>query len=240
MAFIKPPFPRIQRGRFISNGLVAAWPFYEGSGGVLHDVLGNGNHGTISGNPAWIAGIHGHVLSFDGSGDWIDIPNGSPAKDVFNGGTEFSVSVWGRIDGLFGDNSLIMTDPKAAGSQFILWRDRDANVSGRTNTVSLLVSNGTSDQRLEAADGSWNDNLWHNVIVTYSVLGGSIRVFIDGREDPNSPVSDVGALKTNTNPIRFGADTSGGHAANGDVDDTRIYNRPLSPSEAYLIAAGLG
>src|SRR5262245_38600894 len=37
----------------LARGLVAHWTFDEGSGETVGDASGNGNTGTLSGNPAW-------------------------------------------------------------------------------------------------------------------------------------------------------------------------------------------
>lgn len=38
------------------EGLVGYWKFNEGSGDIAYDSSGNGNHGTIYGNPQWVEG----------------------------------------------------------------------------------------------------------------------------------------------------------------------------------------
>ena len=48
------------------TGLVAAYSFDEGSGGVVNDASGNGHFGTISG-ATWASGRYGHALSFNGT-----------------------------------------------------------------------------------------------------------------------------------------------------------------------------
>ena len=59
----------------IKNGLVAEYLFYEGSGTVLHDTSGNGNHGTING-ATWTKLSNGKwSLSLDGSDDYVSMPN---------------------------------------------------------------------------------------------------------------------------------------------------------------------
>ncbi len=47
-------------------GLVAAYAFDEGAGGVVNDASGNGHFGTISG-ATWTSGRYGGALSFNGS-----------------------------------------------------------------------------------------------------------------------------------------------------------------------------
>ena len=42
-------------GNYVSSSyLQGYWNFNEGSGNILNDLSGNGNHGTIHGNPEWV------------------------------------------------------------------------------------------------------------------------------------------------------------------------------------------
>ena len=60
-------------------GLVGYWPFDEGAGTVADDFSGNGNAVTLatdgSALPAWVPGKFGHALSFDGSSNYVTVPN---------------------------------------------------------------------------------------------------------------------------------------------------------------------
>ncbi|MBU0579479.1 hypothetical protein KJ628_05955, partial [Patescibacteria group bacterium] len=58
-----------------SADLVAHWRFDEGSGTIAADVSGNGNDGTLRGDPRWVAGVIGGALEFDGNGDYVDCGN---------------------------------------------------------------------------------------------------------------------------------------------------------------------
>jgi len=59
----------------ITDGLVAAYDFDEGSGTSAPDISGNGNTGTLSG-PTWNAsGRRGSALSFDGVDDRVLVPD---------------------------------------------------------------------------------------------------------------------------------------------------------------------
>jgi hypothetical protein len=61
--------------------LVGWWPMNEGSGQVIHDYSGHGNHGTLGNSPgvddqdpAWIRGVFaGSALSFGGT-TWCGSP----------------------------------------------------------------------------------------------------------------------------------------------------------------------
>jgi hypothetical protein len=54
--------------------LVGWWKFDEGSGTTAYDSSGNGNDGTLIGNPQWVAGKIGGALEFNGTDSMIDIP----------------------------------------------------------------------------------------------------------------------------------------------------------------------
>jgi prepilin-type N-terminal cleavage/methylation domain-containing protein len=58
----------------LGSEAVGLWDFGEGSGSVAVDTSGAGDNGTISGNPAWVNGLKGKALDFDGIDDWINIP----------------------------------------------------------------------------------------------------------------------------------------------------------------------
>ena len=57
------------------TGLVAAYGFDQGSGTTAADASGNANTGTLSG-PTWnAAGRYGGALAFDGTNDWVTVPD---------------------------------------------------------------------------------------------------------------------------------------------------------------------
>ncbi|MCP4607948.1 MAG: hypothetical protein GY845_04460 [Planctomycetes bacterium] len=57
-----------------SSDLVVHWALDEGSGSVAHDLSGNGNDGTLNGEPRWATGKTGGGLECDGTDDYVEIP----------------------------------------------------------------------------------------------------------------------------------------------------------------------
>ena len=47
----------------------------EGSGSTTADSSGNGNTGTLTGSPTWVTGKFGDALSFNGTTQYVEIPN---------------------------------------------------------------------------------------------------------------------------------------------------------------------
>lgn len=70
----RPAFPLLRRGHPLGQGLIAAHTIHEGSGLVLVDGSGYGNHGAFGAGgaaPTWMNGSFGRALSFDG-GDSVN------------------------------------------------------------------------------------------------------------------------------------------------------------------------
>ncbi len=59
----------------VRDGLVAEWLFFEGSGTILHDTSGQGNHGTIYGSTWQKLATGKWVLHHDGIDDYEEVPN---------------------------------------------------------------------------------------------------------------------------------------------------------------------
>src|SRR4051794_18330739 len=82
----------------VLDSVAAWWPMYEGSGQVVHDLSGHGNHGTLGStagvddhDPSWIKGwLFGSALRFDGN-DFVRIPDATELEPQ-----KLTVSTWVR------------------------------------------------------------------------------------------------------------------------------------------------
>ena len=54
--------------------LLGWWRLDDGAGNTAIDFSGNGNDGTLEGDPQWVAGWIGGALEFDGD-DYVDTGN---------------------------------------------------------------------------------------------------------------------------------------------------------------------
>src|SRR3989338_4761919 len=70
-------------------GLVAGYAFDEGSGTTATDTSGNNNSGTLTNGPAWSTGQYGGALSFDGTNDYVNVPDAA-SLDL----TSWTISAW--------------------------------------------------------------------------------------------------------------------------------------------------
>ena len=109
-------------------GLVAAYPFDEGSGTLAADTSGNGNAGEIIGATRTTRGRFGDALRFDGAGELVRVP-ASTSLDLR---TTMTLSGW------------IRPRESQTGWRTILHRQTDA--------YFLMAGGGGADTRLGALD----------------------------------------------------------------------------------------
>jgi hypothetical protein len=73
------------------RGLVGYWQFDEGSGTSGSDSSGQGNTGNLINTPTWIAGVSGNALSFNGTNQYVNIPD----DNTLDFGTiDFTIAAW--------------------------------------------------------------------------------------------------------------------------------------------------
>ena len=88
---------------------IAFWAMNEGSGSIIYDGTSNHNDGTIY-SAEWTQGINGSALSFDGMGDYVEVPD-SESLALSN---EVAVGAWVRFN---------QSTSQKATSQYILKKD---------------------------------------------------------------------------------------------------------------------
>jgi hypothetical protein len=198
--------------------LVLHYALDEGGGSVAADSSGNGNDGTIEGSPAWITGITGSALGFDGSRDYI-----ATGKSLLDSLPAFTIACW-----LKGDLSL--------GSRSGLVGQNDCVEYGviSNNTIQIWTPGGGSLNMDWPYDA---DTDWHSVVAVGD--GASLTLYLDGK-----PAATGGSVVTDSyGSSTFSVNIGGGgifDAADnwftGDIDEIRIYQRALSAAEVAGLA----
>jgi len=227
----------------ISNSGLAGYWTMDGSKvnwktGAVTDSSGRGNTGTIT-NMATSTGVGagkiGQALKFDGVDDYVD------AGDIaaVDTATTLSGCAWVYHNTLTADNAIISKINTIDG--WILFRDDVAAVSERTDTYTIFLADSvdTNEQRIESATNASKATTWTHVCFTFKAADSSgLRLYVNGTEDANSPVStaSIGAINADVATFRIGSRSSNGALPlNGLIDEVRVYNRALSAKEIQTL-----
>ncbi len=197
------------------TGLVAAYSFNAGSGSTVRDLSGNNNTGTIA-NATWsTAGKYGSALSFNGSNSWVTIP----ASSSLNFSNGMTLEAWVKATDLGSSWRAVMVKEQPGQLIYALYaHDGGPGPSGhvfvggqdRFNSGSVLPT-----------------NTWIHLAATYD--GTAVRLYVNGALATTLPVS--GPIATSSDPLRIGGDSVWPEWFSGLIDEARVYNRALSPTE---------
>ncbi len=171
-----PSFPKVNRGHPLAQGLVGAWPLYEGSSQTANDVSGRDNHLVIAGDTVWTGTPQGWGLTNASvAGASVANPPGIQAL------TELTAAVWvkpsttGRADYLG-----IWTAP-APGYKFVLL----GGVTSAKFTFFIANTAGTTANSGAGAT-TFVAGTWYHLAGTFKlVAGGSnlITLYVNGAQD---------------------------------------------------------
>ncbi len=198
-------------------GMILHYAFDEGSGTSAADSSGNGNTGTINGNPAWVAGHSGQALSFDGSRDYV-----TAGKSLLNDLPQFTIACWlkgdlslGNRSGLIGQNDCVEYGVVSA------------------NTVQIYTAGGGTVDLPWPYDAQAD---WHHVVAVGD--GTGITFYLDGKEAVSGG-AETESYGTSTFMFNIGGGGIFDAADNwfsGQIDEVYVYQRALSAAEVAGLA----
>jgi hypothetical protein len=206
------------------RGCVGAWAPCLGPTGLrLQDNTGRGNHGTLTNmDPAtdWVPSNGKIALDFDGTDDQVSIPANTPAM------TEISISLWVNVRTMINSTAPRLLTRNDVSSFAVLCVQSAITLEFYVNGVTL----GTTVASIV--------NLgWNHIGATYS-SGVSKKLYLNSVLVASA--TQTATIAATALPIVLGNRASGGRPLNGQLDDVRIYNRALSPSEIALLATRRG
>ncbi len=216
--------------KWMTDGLVGHWKMDEaswnGTSGEVKDASGNANNGTGSGGVTTGAGKFGNGGNFDGSDDYVNAGNGSNLNIT----NAMTIGTWVKFNGLSSNSAIVSKFDLSAGSPY--------------NGYALIIG-GAASNRIGlnlnvngAYSGTWGNTVlttgvWYYLVATFT--NGSVKLYVNGVDDgcngTGTGCSPTGSISTNTLNLNIGENPNGGNKINGSIDETRIYNRALSPKE---------
>ncbi len=195
-------------------------------GGPAKDVSGKGNNGTIVNNVALSQGRYSSGLSFDGSGDYLNVSHSASLN--ITGRLTLEAWVKTTSNGVFvgktNESTYLCyglgTNVYSSG-QLELFIVQDADCNGGSGQIEVGVSS------IDIKDGQW-----HHVAGTFN--GTNSSIYVDGIDRTNNGnmyhYSNANSIGSNAYPIRIGGGGRGGDM-NGNLDDIAIWNRSLTNAE---------
>ena len=199
----------------IPSGLVAGYPFEEGSGATTVDVSGYGHTGTLSG-PAWSTqGKFNKALSFDGTNDWVTISD-SAWLDLTN---RMTLEAWVYPTVLSGWQTILLKE-QPSELIYAMYANSDANVPNGHVYISGSEQHAAGTAQLAA-------NSWSHVALVYD--GAQLRLYVNGTQVGSK--AQTGNITTSTGVLGIGGNSVWGEYFKGRMDEVRVYNRALSLAE---------
>ena len=209
---------------------ISRWKFDEPNGLIAHDSVGD-NHGTVSGDPNWMAGKIGGCLDFDGSSNYVNFGNIS----AFNfGDSNFTISFWikreGPHDNGGGFGNIINKYNFDIGRQWMFQQDSD----GKINFATYHANNMNGGEG--CVSSAIAQNQWVHCV---GVRDGSNKyLYINGNINATGTCS--GLLSSNSQvrigDLCHGSDSSSNYQFfNGKIDDVMVFDRALSANEIQAL-----
>lgn len=235
-------FMQVTSGVNLNNGLVGHWTMdgSDVSGTTVADQGSWGNNGTLGGSTAstFSAGILGQGFTFDGIDDAIsmgDIANLDTA-------TQLSGCAWTKHTTDTNDDWIMSKYDSVGVKGFMLFRDDVSSVTSRTDIYSVYLdeSGGSDSVRLETPANVAKANSWNHICFTYQNNSATgLRLYLNGAEVADSPKSTtaIAAIDAGTTGFILGKEWSSASPLAGNIDDVRLYDRPITPDEVTRLYA---
>ena len=213
---------------------IGLWRFEEGTAGNTatgaSSVLDSAstNHGSPSGDPTYSSDlplpvipqsglINTTSLSFDGVGDTVLIPTNA----ALNSSSSFTVEFWMRSSDTSSGQHLLVDKSHGFGDT-TGWFFQSGSGNG---IIAFGLGNGSSFPGISSSADLFDDT-WHHLAGTYD--GTTIEFFVDGTSQGSLA---AGTYAGNTRDIRIGSARNGGRFFDGGIDELRISDTVLAPSE---------
>jgi gliding motility-associated-like protein len=202
----------------LSPGSVTATTYYRAA--VTTAACGTLNSNVI------IKGYN-NSLNFDGTNDFIEIPDNN-ALDL---SSAFSIEAW-----------VFPTESGATRGQMIIGKVDDTQ-NGNSSDMAYSLRLGSNGFRAEIGNGSVFGvkesgiqnvklNQWQHVALVFDGSTGNLNLYLDGVVQGSPTATGLSAVKNSYSSLKFGAySTHFGQYFKGTLDEVRIWNTARTAQE---------
>jgi len=170
--------------------------------------------------PIWVNGKYGKALLFDGVDDYVSVtPQGSVSG-------QFTVVAWVNVADTSARAIVGTRSPTDYSFDFKLQNG---------NIIHGDIGNGASWITTSAdASFTYSLNTWYQIV--YVVNTTSYTIYVNGQQvGSGTYAANTPLLFDSNHQIKIGQFGGGGEFFNGMIDEVRIFNRALSPSEVATL-----
>ncbi|RJQ19718.1 LamG domain-containing protein, partial [Candidatus Woesearchaeota archaeon] len=208
-----------------ASGAVRDYSTFENNG-----TLGAGN---VADAPTWSSsGKVGGAYSFDGMGDYVEIPNHASLNPA-----SLTVAAWVNITSSAPSNGASIASKQSTG--FLQgYSLRLATVTGTEPQFVFRDTNGT----IHIIRGTQNLTLsqWVFIVGSYDQQTQTARVYVNGVLDNSTTLGGTVIINHSSTPLGIGrANVTGvtvaNTAFNGSIDEVILFNRSLSAAQIYQL-----
>jgi len=215
----------------LDEDIVLYFSFDEGNGNEVVDQSGKGNNGTIQGNPVWVEGKSGGALEFNGSNDFVEVPN-SPTVNIDGAVT---ILAWINLKGEYPNQYGHIAGINRVGGQ-----TEDAyylNVgyyNREQDKVSMgIIGEGVQETPLQG-ETQVSQDVWTFVAGVFSP-GEFMQVYINGELDGEMTAvpgqTQVAATSFTVGAVMASTD----YSFQGVIDEVVVYKRALTEDEIQSV-----
>jgi hypothetical protein len=198
---------------------VSTWTFDEGSGTVAHDTSGGGHDLTLIGNPAWVPGVSGTALQFNGTGQYAQA-----AGPVLDTTGNFSVSAWVKLDSTGHFATAVSQDGIGISGFFLQYSAADNRWAFST------------DQGRALSDAPPVTGQWTHLVGVHDANKGTYTLYVNGQAQAKVLNQCLGT--PSAGPFAVGRALFGGNKVDfwpGTIDQVHAWNRALSAADVAAL-----
>ena len=200
----------------LAAGLLGYWKMDEPSGTTTVSDSYRSNTGTSNSSTNVVAGKLGNARSFNGSSQFITVPNNSALNP-----SAITISAWTyTTDQPSGKNYEIVDKANNSGYRFRITEGGTASWFDQGCGVSCVSGVGTVPL-----------NQWNNIIVTGDSSG--LKLYLNGVLTGSTAVAYSGS--STADALEIGRSSAFADYFKGNIDEVRLYNRSLSQTEVTAL-----
>jgi hypothetical protein len=221
-------------GTVSADSLVAHWDFNETSGTTAADSSGNGNTGTLYNMDSsdWVSGKWGNALDFDGSNDYVSVPDDS-TMDFGTG--SFSISLWVIATNYNSQCMMIINGTSGGG-----YSGKRYGFRYDDDDVKFVVDDNTTKTVVATTTNFLHGGAWHHVVAVRDRANDKMRIYVDGSQSVEGNDNTNNSIDSSSEPVYIGRDgiDSSSKYVDGRLDDIRLYDFVLSSDDVEDIYDG--